>query len=165
MLQRLHTLQRIGQPPTSSANALLLVADYGCGGHLSNVCNLYAPLAAQSVRRASRSLGLPLVDLHRMGGPEMIVREYAYTMHPTTLGACVAWNAIAYAESRIPAVNAADSYCMLLVNSTARPGSRKQELVALLRVPHSHQREHQHEYELESTGGRTEKGKQEEEEE
>ena len=77
--QRLLSLPRHGQP--ASANALLLLADYGCGGHLANVCGLYAPIAAQSVRRASVALGLPLVDLHQMNGPDMIMREYAYPPH------------------------------------------------------------------------------------
>ena len=80
--------------------------------------------------------------------------RFAYTMHPTTLGACVAWNAIAYAESRVPAVNAADSYCMVVANATAKahyrvPSIRQKELAALLRVPHAHQPEHQQEYQRE----------------
>ena len=124
--------ERTGRHSTS---ALLLQADYSCGGAMTHVCKLIAPRAAERVRMVAARLGLPLVDVHTMGNydreVELIKREYKYTMHPSRLGACVVWNVIAHVEPRVPADDGPDGECAQRVHNAS---NGRRSLVKLLSI-------------------------------
>lgn len=133
-----------GSSQRHAGHSLLLLADYGCGGSWAKLCSVMAPLVAERVRRVAHRLSLPFIDVHAMGTAagtiqDLLKREYAYTLHPTLLGACVVWNAIAHAEPRVP--NQTDpvrSVCaQRLRNVSALHGfvrARRESLASQMRV-------------------------------
>lgn len=94
------------------ADALLLVADFSCVPYdrqgrlytLNARCPSVAPLAAACVRRVGAMLSLPVIDLAAdFAGREhlFVKQEASYGIHPTSAGACVAWQALQRAEPRL----------------------------------------------------------------
>ena len=100
---------------------------------MHHVCTLMAPKTTERVAAVAAALGpdVAFVDVHTLenvrgesGDP--IKREFAYTMHPILIGACIVWNALASAEPRLHTDYATGGECDERVRNKTREGSKRQ---------------------------------------